>query len=155
MKKITTESTERIEKDLKKTERAETMEKDFEKETINQISEKIIGAAINVHRELGPGLLESAYETCLAYELTELGLSIERQMALPVVYKRVRLDCGYRLDLLVEKKVVVELKAIEKIEPVHIAQVLSYLKLSGCNVGLLINFNVKILKHGIKRLILD
>jgi len=141
---------------MKKTaERAETSEKDFEKEIINQISGKIIGAAINVHRELGPGLLESAYEICLAYELAEMGLFVERQWPLPVLYKRVRLDCGYRLDLLVEKKVVVELKSVEKIEPVHVAQVLSYLKLSGCNVGLLINFNVKILKYGIKRLIFD
>ena len=141
---------------MKKTpERAETSEKDFEKEIINQISGKIIGAAINVHRELGPGLLESAYEICLAYELAEMGLFVERQRPLPVLYKRVRLDCGYRLDLLVEKKVVVELKSVEKIEPVHVAQVLSYLKLSGCNVGLLINFNVKILKYGIKRLIFD
>ena len=110
---------------------------------------------INVHRELGPGLLESTYEICLAYELAEMGLSVERQKSLPVLYKKVRLDCGYRLDLLVEKKIVVELKSVEKIEPVHVAQVLSYLKLSGCNVGLLINFNVKILKYGIKRLVFD
>jgi len=139
----------------KATERKETSEKDFEKEIINQITGKIIGAAINVHRELGPGLLESAYEICLAYELAEMGLSVERQRPLPVLYKSVRLDCGYRLDLLVENKVVVELKSVEKIEPIHVAQVLSYLKLSGCNVGLLINFNVKILKSGIKRLVFD
>ncbi|MBU0967449.1 MAG: GxxExxY protein [Proteobacteria bacterium] len=139
----------------KTTESRETSEKGFEKEIINQITEKIIGAAINVHRELGPGLLESAYEICLAYELAEMGLSVERQRPLPVLYKRVRLDCGYRLDLLVENKVVVELKSVEKIEPIHVAQVLSYLKLSGCSVGLLINFNVKILKYGIKRLVFD
>jgi len=137
------------------TESTETTEKNFQKEILNQISEKIIGAAINVHRELGPGLLESTYEICLAYELAEIGLSVERQKSLPVLYKKVRLDCGYRLDLLVEKKIVVELKSVEKIEPVHVAQVLSYLKLSGCNVGLLINFNVKILKYGIKRLVFD
>ena len=137
------------------TESTETTEKNFQKGILNQISEKIIGAAINVHRELGPGLLESTYEICLAYELAEMGLSVERQKSLPVLYKKVRLDCGYRLDLLVEKKIVVELKSVEKIEPVHVAQVLSYLKLSGCNVGLLINFNVKILKYGIKRLVFD
>lgn len=104
---------------------------------------------------MGPGLLESAYEACLVHELTEIGLGLERQKALPVVYKRIRLDCGYRLDLVVEKKVVVELKSVGKIEPVHMAQMLSYLKLSGCKVGLLINFNVKILKYGIKRFVLD
>jgi len=108
-----------------------------------------------VHRELGPGLLESTYEACLAYELANRGLAVERQKELPVKYRGVKLDCGYRIDLLVEKKVIVELKAIERLEPIHIAQVLSYLKLSGCNVGLLINFNVKVLKDGIRRLIND
>ena len=101
------------------------------------------------------GLLESTYETCLAYELTNLGLAVERQKELPVKYRDVRLDCGYRIDLLVEDKVIVELKAVERLEPIHIAQVLSYLKLSGCKVGLLINFNVKVLKNGIRRLIND
>jgi GxxExxY protein len=122
-------------------------------QNINDITEAIIGAAISVHRELGPGLLESAYEACLAYELTERKLQIERQKGLPVVYRGVELDCGYRIDLLVENQVVVELKAVESLEPIHDAQVLSYLKLSGCEVGLLINFNVKVLKKGIRRLV--
>ena len=122
-------------------------------QNINDITEAIIGAAICVHRELGPGLLESAYEVCLAYELTERKLKIERQKALPVVYRGVELDCGYRIDLLVEKQVVVELKAVESLEPIHDAQLLSYLKLSGCEVGLLINFNVKVLKDGIRRFV--
>ena len=122
---------------------------------INKITEIIIGAAIAVHRELGPGLLESAYEACLAYELTERGLIVERQKALPVKYKDVKLDCGYRIDLLVEKKIIIELKAVQKIEPIFESQLLSYLKLSSCTVGLLINFNAKMLKNGIRRLVLD
>ncbi len=124
-------------------------------EEIDEITGSVIGAAIAVHRALGPGLLESAYEACLAYELVDRGLSVERQKALPVVYRGVKVDCGYRIDLLVQEKVIVELKAIERFEPIHIAQVLSYLKLSGCNVGLLINFNVRVLKDGIRRLIND
>ena len=122
---------------------------------INTITETIIGSAISVHRELGPGLLESAYEACLAYEIAKSGLSVERQKELPVKYRNVKLDCGYRIDLLVENKVIVEIKAIDKLAPIHTAQLLSYLKLSGCKVGLLINFNVKILKDGIRRLIND
>ena len=120
---------------------------------INKITDTIIGSAIAVHRELGPGLLESAYEACLAFELADRGLSVERQKALPVVYHDVRLDCGYRIDLLGEEKVIVELKAVERVKPIHTAQLLSYLKLSGCKLGLLINFNVKVLKNGIRRLI--
>ena len=120
---------------------------------INEITEEIIGAAIAVHRELGPGLLESAYEACLAWELTERGLKVERQKALPVTYRGVKVDCGYRIDLLVEEMVVVELKAVERLEPIHEAQLLSYLKLSTHQVGLLINFNVKMLKQGIKRIV--
>jgi GxxExxY protein len=120
---------------------------------INDITEAIIGAAICVHKELGPGLLESAYEACLAYELAEKRLKFERQKALPVIYRGVELDCGYRIDFLVEDQVVVELKAIENLEPIHEAQLLSYLKLSKCKVGLLINFNVKVLKDGIHRLV--
>jgi len=123
------------------------------KRNLNEITETVIGAAIAVHRELGPGLLESAYEACLAYELTERGLKVERQKGLPVIYRGVLLDCGYRIDLLVEGQVVVELKTVERVESIHEAQLLSYLKLSGCNVGLLINFNVKVLKNGIKRLV--
>lgn len=133
----------------------ESTEKGFEKDKERDLTEKIIGAAIAVHSELGPGLLESTYEACLAFELLDQGLVVERQKALPVMYKGVKLDCGYRLDLLVEEKVVVELKAVAGIEPVHTAQVLSYLKLSKCKVGLLINFNVKMLKNGIRRLVLD
>ena len=121
---------------------------------LNQLTREIIGAAIEVHRHLGPGLLESAYETCLAYELTELGLAFERQKALPLIYKDIQLDQGYRIDLLVEEKVVVEVKAIERITPVHEAQVLSYLRFSGCKIGLLLNFNVRLLKDGIRRFIL-
>jgi GxxExxY protein len=121
---------------------------------LNKLTKQIIGAAIEVHRHLGPGLLESTYETCLAYELQQLGLSFERQKALPLVYKEIRLDQGYRIDLLVERKVVVEIKVVEQIAPVHEAQVLSYLKFSRCKIGLLLNFNVKLLKDGIRRFIM-
>ena len=124
-------------------------------EGLNKITHTVIGAAIAVHRELGPGLLESTYEACLAYELHELGLKIERQKALPVRYRGVCLDCGYRIDLLVQDEVIVELKAIERLESIHEAQLLSYLKLSGCKVGLLINFNVKVLRNGIRRMVLN
>jgi len=121
---------------------------------VNRVTERIIGAAIEVHRHLGPGLLESTYETCLVYELQTAGLKVERQKSLPLIYKSITIDQGYRLDLLVEKQVIVELKAVEKLMPVHEAQMLSYLKLSGCKVVLLINFNVKLLKYGVKRFIL-
>ena len=114
----------------------------------------IIGAAIEVHRVLGPGLLESAYEECLCHELYLRGLSFERQVALPVSYKGLQLDCGYKIDVIVEREVVVELKAIEKVLPVHEAQLLTYLKISGKRVGLLINFNVPLLTRGIIRRIL-
>ncbi len=119
---------------------------------LNQTTATIIAAAIDVHRELGPGLLESAYETCLAYELTERGLDVRRQVEQPVTYRDVHLDCGYRIDLLVDG-VIVELKAVNSLNAVHKAQVLSYLKLSGCQVGLLINFNVKLLKDGVQRIV--
>ncbi|HLF04401.1 MAG TPA: GxxExxY protein [Dehalococcoidia bacterium] len=125
----------------------------MERESLNQVTAAIIGAAIEVHRTLGPGLLESAYEACLAYELLERGLKVEQQKPLPLVYKEVTLDCGYRLDLLVENAVIVEIKAVDRAQPIHQAQLLSYLKLSGCEVGLLINFNVTVLKEGIHRLI--
>ena len=114
---------------------------------LDRITDKTIGAAIEVHRALGPGLLESAYEACLAYEVADRGLSVERQKSLPVTYRGVELDAGYRLDLLVEGDVIVEIKAIDQLAPIHDAQLLSYLKLSGCSVGLLINFNVKVLKE--------
>ena len=126
-----------------------------EKDRLNHITETIIGAAIEVHRALGPGLLESAYEACLTFELAQRGLKVERQKPLPVVYREVKLDCGYRLDLLVEEAVIVEVKAIDRLAPIHQAQLLSYLRLSGCKVGLLINFNVKMLKNGIRRVVND
>jgi GxxExxY protein len=120
---------------------------------LNDITKTILGAAITVHKELGPGLLESAYEACLAYELIEAGLKIERQKSLPLKYRGILLDCGYRIDLLVESQVVVEVKAVEKLQLIHEAQLLSYLKLSGYSVGLLINFNVGSLRNGIRRLV--
>ena len=119
--------------------------------TENEISYKIIGCAMKVHTELGPGLLESAYEECLYYELLQDGLIVEKQKVLPLVYHEVKLDAGYRIDLLVENKVVIELKAVDAFNDVHLAQVITYLKLSKCKLGLLINFNVKSLKDGIKR----
>ena len=119
--------------------------------TENELSHKIIGCAMKVHTELGPGLLENAYEECLYYELQQSGLNVSKQKALPLVYFEVKLDAGYRIDLLVENKVVVEIKAVEAFNDVHLAQVLTYLKLSGCKLGLLINFNVRSLKEGIKR----
>lgn len=112
---------------------------------------KIIGAAIEVHRNLGPGLLESAYEVCLAYELQLRNLKVERQLMLPVIYKGVRLNCEYRIDLLVEDEVIIEVKSVMELAPVHDAQLLSYLKLRGGGRGLLINFNVSLLKEGIRR----
>ena len=121
---------------------------------LNKISEQVIGAAIEVHKALGPGLLESAYEECICQELTIRSIPFERQRPLPVEYKGTKLDCGYRLDLLVDKTVVVEIKAIETIQPIHEAQLLAYLKLGGWKLGLLINFNVPVLKDGIRRRIL-
>ncbi len=122
------------------------MEEDF-------ITERILKCAFKVHSELGPGLLEGAYENCLNYEMNQEGLFVENQKAQPLIYAEVKMDCGYRLDFLVEKKVVVEVKAIEAFNDVHIAQVITYLKLSKCKIGLLLNFNVKSLKDGIKRII--
>ncbi len=118
---------------------------------INKITSAVIGAAIEVHRNLGPGLLESAYDECLSREMAIRSISFERQYPLPVEYKGIRLDCGYRLDYLVAKQVVLELKAVETVLPVHEAQLLTYLQLGGWPVGLLINFNVEILKNGISR----
>jgi GxxExxY protein len=120
---------------------------------INQLTERVIGACVEIHRTLGPGLLESAYEEWLCHELRLAGLGFERQRSLPVSYKGVHLDCGYRLDVVVENKLVVELKAIEALAPIHDAQVLTYLKLSGMTVGLLINFNLPVLRRGIKRVV--
>lgn len=118
------------------------------------LTERIIGAAIEVHRALGPGLLESAYEECLCYELDDQGLTCQRQVALPVVYKDAKLDCGYRIDVVVEDKVVVELKSVDALERIHEAQLLTYLRLSAKRVGLLINFNVPALKDGVIRRVL-
>jgi GxxExxY protein len=119
-----------------------------------QLTESIIGAAIEVHRELGPGLLESTYEECLCHELHLRGLKFERQLELPVTYKGLKLDCGYRMDIVIEDSVLVELKSIEQILPIHQAQLLTYLRLSGKKVGLLMNFNVSVLKSGIVRRVL-
>jgi GxxExxY protein len=115
-------------------------------------TEKVIGAAIEVHRILGPGLLESAYEECLAYELVQAGLVVARQVGLPVRYKAVDLDCGYRIDLLVNDSLIIELKTVEKLLPIHEAQLLTYLKLSEIKTGLLINFHVPMLKDGVRRM---
>jgi GxxExxY protein len=124
-----------------------------ERERLNGITEEIIGAAIQVHRVLGPGLLESAYEACLAFELGRRGLNVEQQKPLPLIYETVKLECGYRIDLLVEGLVVVEIKSVDALAPIHEAQVMSYLKLSGCKLALLINFNVRVLKDGIRRFV--
>jgi GxxExxY protein len=120
----------------------------------NKITEMIIGAAIEVHRHLGPGLFESTYQECLAHKMTQLGLNFEKEKQLPLEYKGLKLDYAYRLDFLVEQIVIVELKTVETILPIHESQLLTYLKLSGCKVGLLINFNVPILKNGIKRMVI-
>ena len=119
----------------------------------NEISELIIGNAIEVHKALGPGLLESAYQECLFYELRNNGLKVEKQRPLPLIYKDVHLDTGYRLDLIVENKVIIEVKSVETLIDIHAAQVLTYLKLSGCKVGLLMNFNVIRFIDGLKRLV--
>jgi GxxExxY protein len=124
-----------------------------ENDRLDEISHRIIGAAIEVHRHLGPGLLESAYQSCLAFELKQLGLKVEEQKPLPVVYKQVKLDCGYRLDMVVEDEIIVEIKAIEKLLPIHDAQLLSYLRLTKKRVGLLMNFHVPVLKNGLKRIV--
>jgi GxxExxY protein len=116
------------------------------------LTEKIIGFAIEVHRHLGPGLLESAYEECLCHELSLDGLVFQRQVPLPVTYKSVHLDCGYRLDIVVENHVIIELKAVERLMPIHEAQLITYLKLSGIPTGLLLNFNTPVLREGIRRL---
>ena len=121
----------------------------------NPLSNKIIGAAIEVHKQLGPGLLESAYEECLAHEFELSQIPFERQEPLPVIYKGVNLDCGYRLDFLVDNSVVIELKAVERLLPIHEAQVITYLKLANCKLGLLLNFNVTLMKRGIKRIALN
>lgn len=124
-----------------------------ERMTENEIATKVIGLAIEVHKSLGPGLLESAYKECLFYKLQQAGLSVEKEKPMPLVFEEVKLDCGYRLDLLVENKLVIELKAVDALNDVHLAQVLTYLKVGEYKLGLLINFNVALLKTGIKRVI--
>ncbi len=124
-----------------------------EEKRLNEIAGTIIGAAIDVHRALGPGLLESTYEACLAHEITEHGLRVESQKPLPVIYKSVHLDCCYRLDLLVENVVIVEIKSVDSLLPIHTSQLLSYLKLANLEVGLLINFNTELLRNGIRRIV--
>lgn len=119
----------------------------------NKLTEKVIGAAINVHRVLGPGLLESAYQECLFFELQSVGLSVTKEISLPIVYKDIKLDHGYSIDLLVENKVVIELKTVEAFTDVHTAQILTYMKLGNYPIGLLINFHTKLLKNGIKRFV--
>ncbi|MFD1144476.1 GxxExxY protein [Larkinella insperata] len=120
---------------------------------LNQISQRVLQGAIEVHRSLGPGLLESAYRECLAYELGKMGLFVEREKPMPIIYKEVKLDHGYRMDLLVEKKVVIELKTVEELTDVHLAQTLTYLKLGHFHLGLLINFHVTLLKNGVRRVV--
>jgi GxxExxY protein len=121
--------------------------------TDNELTHEIIGAAIEVHKNLGPGLLESTYEECLCHELSQRGIPFERQKPIPVIYKGVKLDCGYRLDLLVADRVILELKSVETLAPIHDSIMITYLKLSEHRIGLLMNFNVQILKEGIKRLV--
>jgi len=121
--------------------------------TENELSKIVFEAGMKVHKVLGPGLLESAYEECLYYELQKCGLFVEKQKALPLIYEDVKLDAGYRVDLLVEKKLVIEIKSVEALNDLHLAQILTYLKLSGCKLGLLINFNTVLFKNGVKRVI--
>jgi len=123
------------------------------RERSNRLTEKIIGCAIEVHKRLGPGLLESAYEECLCYELSQLNISFERQVAMPLTYKGVKLECGYKIDLVIDDLVIIELKTVERFHPIHEAQLLSYLKLDGKKLGLLINFHVPVLRDGIKRVV--
>jgi len=121
--------------------------------TENEISKIVFESALKVHKNLGPGLLESAYEECLFYELKKSNLIVEKQKALPLIYEEVKLDVGYRIDIIVENKFIIEVKSVESLNEVHLAQVLTYLRLSDCKLGLLINFNVKLLKDGVRRII--
>jgi GxxExxY protein len=119
----------------------------------NDLAIEVIGASITVHKALGPGLLETAYKECLFYELVKKGLYVEKEKPLPLIYEEIRMDCGYRLDIVVENKLIIEVKAVESLNDIHLAQVLTYLKVSGCKLGLLINFNVLKVKDGIRRII--
>lgn len=123
--------------------------------TENELSYKIIGTALELHKNLGPGLLESTYESALAYDLREAGLTVKQQVAMPFIYKEMKMNVGYRLDLVVENKIIIEIKSIENLAPVHFAQTLTYLRLSKMKLGLLINFNTKLLKNGIHRIVND
>ena len=118
-----------------------------------QVATQIVDAAIAVHRELGPGLLESAYQGCLEYELRSRGLRVVREMSMPVVYRNVKIDCGYRIDLVVEDLIIIEIKSVDGLAPIHTAQLLTYLKLSGLKLGFLMNFNVQLMEDGLKRII--
>ena len=128
-------------------------ETELQRQRLNEISGKVIGLCVEIHRHLGPGLLESTYEECLAYELSKAGLHFKRQRPLPVRYKEVQLDCGYRLDFVVEAVLIVEVKAVTELHPIHEAQLLTYLKLDDKSLGLLINFNVPMLKEGVRRVV--
>ncbi|OWY20818.1 GxxExxY protein [Sphingobacteriales bacterium UPWRP_1] len=119
----------------------------------NELSKMVFDAALKVHLNLGPGLLENAYEECLFYELNKTGLLVQRQKALPLIYEEVRLEIGYRVDIIIENKLIIEVKAVDALNDLHLAQLLTYLKLSNCKLGLLINFNVKMIKNGIKRVV--
>lgn len=120
---------------------------------IDELGNRVIGAAIKVHRALGPGLLESAYQKCLDYELRKMGLRVECELALPIQYEAVRIDAGYRIDMLIEELIIIENKTVERLQPIHEAQLLTYLKMRGCSLGYLFNWNVPILKDGIKRMV--
>ncbi|MGZ2370111.1 GxxExxY protein [Ancylomarina sp. YFZ004] len=121
--------------------------------TENEVSKIVVDCALKVHRKLGPGLLESAYQECLMYELNNHGLKVEKEKPMPLIYDDVKLDIGYRIDLLINNKLIIEIKSVESLNDVHLAQILTYLKLSGCKLGLLINFNVALIKNGIKRVV--
>jgi GxxExxY protein len=121
--------------------------------TENELSRIVFDCALKVHQSLGPGLLESAYEECLFYELKKMGLSVEKQKPLPLIYEEVKLDVGYRLDIIIENKLIIEIKSVEALNDVHFAQLLTYLKLTNCKLGLLINFNVSLIKNGVKRVV--
>lgn len=121
--------------------------------TENELSKVVFDCALKVHQSLGPGLLESAYEECLFYELKKIGLDVQKQKALPLVYEEVKLDVGYRIDIIVENKLIIEVKSVETLNDVHFAQLLTYLKLTNCKLGLLINFNVSLIKNGIRRIV--
>ena len=121
--------------------------------TENEIGKIVVDSALKVHKELGPGLLESTYEACLLFELQNKGLKVVQQKALPVIYQDFKLDCGYRIDLMIEDKVIIEIKSVETLNEIHMAQIITYLRLSGCKLGFLINFNVVLIKQGIKRVV--